>query len=556
MKLSYYLLPLLIFLSSAFGQLMDEKKEFTRADTLRGMLTPYRTCYDLEYYHVDVKVDPSEKSISGKVLIKFKALAPFFKMQIDLFENMTIDKILFENKELKFNREFNAVFISMGRKIESGSKNEMEITYHGQPRGAKFPPWDGGVVWNHDSEGNPWVMVTTQGTGASTWFPCKDHQSDEPDSVLISITVPPGLIDVSNGRLRSVENLPDNRRKYNWFVSYPINNYNITFNIGKYEHFSDFYNGVEGEITLDYYVMPENLEKAKEHFQQVKSMFTCFEKYFGPYPFTRDGYKLVESSHWGMEHQTAVAYGNRYKTGQLGHAASKEGLLFDFIIIHETAHEWWGNSITSKDIADMWIHESFAVYAEALYVECIAGYKSALNYLQGIKQAVKNDKPIIGPYNVNQEGSGDMYPKGALMLNTLRHVVNDDKLWFDAIRNIMKKFSYQTITTEEIVNEFNNQLGDDYTYLFDQYLRYKDIPSLEVILEYYPDKTLCRYRWLTDVPDFNMPVLIDISPDKFMRIKPTGMWSSIEITKTDAENFKVAEDKFFVNTIVRTNYYE
>ncbi len=551
-----YSIILLIFIVTSNAQLDDNKTEFTKADTLRGMLTPLRTCYDLNYYHIDVRVNPEEKSINGKVKIAFTALAPFFKMQLDLFDNMKIEKILFEGRELKYTREFNAVFISMGGKIESGSKNEIDIYYHGKPKEAKLPPWDGGVVWNHDADGNPWVMVTTQGTGASTWFPCKDHQADEPDSVLISIAVPPDLMDVSNGRLRNIEKLDDGWEKYNWFVSYPINNYNITFNIGNYKHFCDEYSGINGTLSLDYYVMPESLEKAKTHFEEVKTMLHCFENYFGPYPFPRDGYKLIESSHWGMEHQSAVAYGNRYKKGQLGHASSKEGLLFDFIIIHETAHEWWGNSVTSKDIADMWIHESFAVYAEALYIECISGYEASLRYLHGVAQAVKNDKPIIGPYNVNQEGSGDMYPKGALMLNTLRHVVNNDSLWFRTIRNLAETFRYKTTTTEEFVRAFNLELGSGYTYIFDQFLRYKDIPTLEIILENFPNKILCRYRWESDVSEFKMPILITTSPENFEFIEPSGMWQTIELKNITPENFSVALNKFYVHVNIKTNYYQ
>jgi aminopeptidase N len=329
--------------------------------------------------------------------------------------------------------------------------------------------------------------------------------------MLMSITVPDSLQDVSNGRLRRVEKLPGGWTRYDWFVSYPINTYNVTVNIGKYAHFSDVYTSGGDRLTLDYYVLPENLEKAKEQFKVVKPMMEAFEKYFGPYPFRRDGYKLVECPHNGMEHQSAVAYGNRYLGGYVGRGTSEVGMKFDFIIVHESAHEWWGNSVTSKDIADMWIHESFGAYAEALFVEHVYGYREALNYINGKKQNVRNDAPIIGVYNVHRRGSGDMYDKGQLVLNTLRSVINNDSLWFDIVKSIAQKFKYQTITAEDVFNLINQKAGQDYSCFFNQYFRGTAIPTLEVFLTKRGESLTARYRWKAEVQDFKMPIKVTVA---------------------------------------------
>ncbi len=277
-------------------------------------------------------------------------------------------------------------------KALKGTRHALTVYYSGKPIVARRPPWDGGFTWDHDAQGNPWVVVTCEGTGASLWWPNKDHQSDEPDNMTISVTVPPGSEDISNGRLRRGPCCPDGWIRYDWFVSYPINNYCVTVNVGKYAHFSDVYKGEDGPVTLDYYVLPPNFEKAKKQFQQVKTMMAVYEKYFGKYPFYRDGYKLVECPHTGMEHQSCVAYGNRYLGGYRGRAPSADGLKFDFIIIHESAHEWWGNSVTAKDVADMWIHESFGAYAESLYVEDQFGRAAALKYING-KKSKRTQRP-------------------------------------------------------------------------------------------------------------------------------------------------------------------
>ena len=531
---------------------------FTKADSLRGYLSPLRTCFDVTYYHLDVAVNPSDSSIKGSNTIRFKVVNPFKEMQIDLFANMKVDKIEFEDgTPLNYSREFGAVFIYLPKELEKSTTHQIIFYYSGKPQVAVNPPWDGGFIWNKQKEGNPWVMITCQGTGASLWFPNKDHQSDEPDSMLLSVTVPKGLEDISNGRLRSKIGLADGQTQYNWFISYPINNYDVTINIGKYSHFSDVYIGSDGsKLTLDYYVLPENLQKAKKQFEQVKTMLACYEKYFGKYPFYRDGYKLIESSHNGMEHQTAVAYGNHYQEGYEGRASSAVGLKFDFIIIHESAHEWWGNSITSKDLADMWIHESFGAYAEALYVEYNWGHKAALEYINAKKQNVRNDKPIIGPYNVNQEGAGDMYDKGQLVLNTLRDVINDDTLWFSILKGIQKKYAYKTVDADDITNFINERTVTNFNYFFDQYLRYPKEPEFIAFVSQKGDETAIRYKWNADVKDFKMPLKVTTTPDHFEFIYPTTKWQTLSLKNFDPKNFKVDEDKFLCNVKIYRQYID
>ncbi len=531
---------------------------FTKADSLRGFLSTLRTCYDVTYYHLSIAVDTTSHSISGSNTIVFNVVSPFSKMQVDLFANMHVDSILFEDgSALTFSREYGAVFVDMSRELSPGTSHHIIFYYSGKPQVAINPPWDGGFVWKRDKQGNPWIMVTCQGTGASLWWPNKDHQSDEPDSMLLSVTVPNSLEDISNGRLRSKLYLPGGMTQYNWYISYPINNYDVTINIGRYSHFSDIYRSRDGsKLTLDYYVMPENLNEAKTHFREVETMLACYEKYFGKYPFYRDGYKLIESSHNGMEHQSAVAYGNHYRLGYEGRASSAVGLRFDFIIIHESAHEWWGNSMTSKDIADMWIHESFGAYAEALYVEYNWGHKAALEYINAKKQNVRNDKPIIGPYNVNQEGSGDMYDKGQLVLNTLRDVINNDPLWFSILKGLQEKFACKTVDADDITNYINERTATNYDYFFDQYLRYPDLPEFTAIATKKGNETVLRYRWKADASEFQMPIRVTLSKNHFGFVHPTEHWQTIRLKNFDPRDFKVDEDRFFCKVNVLRFYID
>lgn len=527
---------------------------FTRADSLRGMLTPLRTCYDIHYYHLDVKIDTTTKSLVGSNVIAFTATQDFDRMQVDLFENFKIEKIVLDDgRPLSFEREANAVFIQMPETLRKNARHHVTVFYSGMPQIARRPPWEGGFSWQRDELGNPWLAVTCQGTGASVWWPNKDHQSDEPDSMLLSVTVPKGLMNISNGRLRAQTDLPDNWTRFDWFISYPINNYNVTLNVGKYAHWRDYY--IAGDtLTLDYYVMPYNLDKAKKQFQQVKPMMAAFEKYFGKFPFPRDGFKLVESWHLGMEHQTAVAYGNHYLQGYRGRASSPVGLKFDFIIIHETAHEWWGNSVTSEDIADMWIHESFGAYAEAVYVEELFGYEQALQYINGKKSNVQNDRPIIGVYGVHRRGSGDMYDKGQLVLNTLRHVIADDDLWWAIIKGLAEDFKHSIVTAEQIFAYINQKTGEDYGYFFEQYFKNTNIPELEITVTQHRDSVTAQYRWRAEAADFRMPVKVTTAKDKFVFIYPSNSWQTTRLEGVSPGEFRVAEDLFYIDVKLQRAY--
>lgn len=547
------LLPTLVITSLVFAQ----QVEFSRSDSLQGMLTFYRTCYDVRFYHLDVRIDPGDSTIAGSNTIQFNVVQPFDTMQIDLFKNLDIERIEFEGGGVPFAREENAVFVAFPHTMLPGEQQNIIVRFRGKPTIAGRPPWNGGFSWVRDAEGNPWVVVTCQGEGASLWWPNKDHQSDEPDSMLISVTVPPGLEDISNGRLRSKMPMNDGWTRYNWFVANPINNYDVTINIGKYAYFGDSYRSGKGDVlTLDYYVMPQNLEKAKEQFRVVKPMMACFEQHFGKYPFYEDGYKLVECPHTGMEHQSAVAYGNWYINGYRGRAPAEVGLKFDFIIVHESAHEWWGNSITAEDVADMWIHESFGAYAEAIFVECRYGRDESLRYINGKKPNIDHTAPIIGVYNVHHSGSHDMYNKGQLVLNTLRSVVDNDSLWFAILLGMGESFRHTIVTAEDVFGYINNATGKDLGYFFEQYLKRLAIPELEAIVTKQEDSVRVRYRWNADVRDFHMPVKVTVADSTYDFIYPTTSWQTSTLGDVDPQHFGVAEDLFYVNSKISWVYLD
>ena len=513
---------------------------FSRADTLRGTLSEFRSSYDISYYHLNIKLDIENKFISGSNLFKFKAVNDINRLQFDLFDNLKVERVVYQGKELPFKREFNAVFIDFPNTIKKGNTDEFTVFYSGKTIIAKRAPWDGGFSYAKDKQGKPWVAVSCQGFGASSWWPTKDHQSDEVDSMMISVSVPKGLMNVSNGRLLSTENTDPNYTRYNWFVSYPINNYNVSLNIADYVHFDDSYAGENGNLTLDYYVLKENLEKAKKQFNaNVKPMFKSFENWFGPYPFYRDGFKLIETPYLGMEHQSAVAYGNKYQNGYLGRDLSGTGLGmgWDYIIIHEAGHEWFGNNITAKDIADMWIHEGFTMYSEALFVEGRDGKNAGARYIAGVRKNIRNDQPIIGPYGVNQEGSGDMYPKGANLIHMTRTIIDNDQKWREILRGLNKEFGLKTSTTEDIVGYISRKSNKEFAKIYDQYLNYKNIPKLE----FKTQGKQTQYRWQADVKDFNMPLRIK-SDEKYTWIYPTREWKKITLKKgfkPDLENFYI-----------------
>ncbi len=539
---------------SLTSPLLVTSEEFTRADTLRGSLGPERTCFDVRFYHLDVKVDPEKHFIEGSNTITFTVKEPSDRIQLDLFPQLTVQEVLDENgQSLPVEREEYAFFVNFTSALRVGDTRKIKVNYAGPPKVALKPPWDGGVGWNQDEEGNPWVTVTCQGLGASVWWPNKDHQSDEPDSMLISITVPSALKNISNGRLRNVEKIDDHWTRYDWFVGNPINNYNVTMNIGNYTHFKEEYTRGQESLSLDYYVLPYHLKEAKRQFEQVKPMLECFESYFGPYPFPEDGYKLVESPHPGMEHQSAVAYGNYFQNGYRLRASSRVGLWFDFIIIHETAHEWFGNSITSADVADMWIHESFGAYAEAIYAECRFGYEAAMEYMRGKKYEVKLDKPVQGPYGVNQPGSGDMYPKGALMLNTLRHACGSDEKWFAMLRQMNTTFRHCIVDYTTITQFMNRTLGRDFTHVFAQYLQKTALPVFKAQIEVKGEEQILVYAWEAEVEHFDMPVTIKVGDDQWKMVYPTREPQSISLQLSDPNTFQV-DDNYYVETKLKVNY--
>ena len=535
---------LLFTVHESHAQLLKKKSLFSRADTLRGMLTPLRTCYDVNYYHLDITLNINEKRLKGSTLFKFSATEDFHRLQFDLFQNLQIEKVVYQDQLLPFTREFNAVFLNFRDTIKKGSKHEFRVYYSGEPLIARNAPWDGGFVFSKDSNGRPWVTVASQGPGASSWWPNKDHPSDEPESMLISVTVPPGLMNVSNGTLRSVDKLENGNATYNWFVSYPINNYSVTLNIADYAHFSDIFDGLSGKLQLDYYVLKESLDKAIPHFTaEVPPMLKAFEHWFGPYPFYRDGYKLVETPYLGLENQTAIAYGNKYQKGYNGSdwSGTGLGLSWDYLVVHESGHEWFGNNITSKDVADLWIHESFTMYSEGLYVEFKAGKPAGAQYIKGLRKNIKNDSPVIGPYNVNKEGSGDMYFKGANILHTVRQVINNDEKWLKILRGLNQTFGLKTTTTEDIVGYISEISGKDLRKLFDQYLRYTEIPVLEIKKT---GKNSVQYRWKADVKDFKMPVRVKLNKStKWIMLQVTSEWQSLKANSItpDTDNFYIKE---------------
>jgi len=523
---------------SLFAQ--EEDKSYTKADYLRGSITPEREWWDLNYYHLDIEVEPDKKYISGKNTIRYKVLKSEQIMQIDLQPPMEIEKVMSDGEELSFKSSGNVHLILLDKKQKEGDFNQIEVYYSGYPKEAINAPWDGGFSWKKDANGNDFVATSCQGLGASVWWPNKDHMYDEVDSMAISVKTPKNLMDVSNGRLRSVEDNGDTKT-YHWFVNNPINNYGVNVNLGDYVHFGEKYQGEDGELDLDYYVLRDNLEKAKEQFKQTPMMMKAFEHWFGPYPFYEDGFKLVEVPYLGMEHQSSVTYGNQYQNGYLGRdlSGSGWGLKFDFIIIHEAGHEWFANSITYKDIADMWIHEGFTAYSENLYLDYHFGKEAAADYVIGTRANIRNDKPIIGRYNLNKRGSGDMYYKGANILHTLRQLIEDDEKWRLILRGMNKEFYHQTVTTEQIESYLSKESGIDLTKFFEQYLRTTMIPTLEYTLK---GKKL-KYRYTDIVEGFDMPVQIIVDGNEKW-IFPTSEWKK---EKVRGSEIKIDKD-FYIDT--------
>ncbi len=527
-------------------EVFSQKEIFTRQDTLRGSITPERAWWDLTYYHLQVKVNPADSSFTGSNLIGYQVIEPNGVMQIDLQPPMKITGITQGGTSQKFTKDGNAWFVQLSNEQKKGDINYLLVEFEGKPKISKRPPWDGGVSWGMGQDSNLFIVTANQGDGASLWWPCKDHPYDEPDSMLISVTVPDPLKNISNGRLRHLEHHPDGTNTSHWFVSNPINNYGVNINVGNYVHFGEVYKGEKGNLDLDYWVLPYNLEKAREHFKQVPQMMEAFEYWFGPYPFYEDGFKLVEVSYPGMEHQSSVTYGNGFKNGYGGRDVSKTGygMKFDFIIIHESGHEWFANSITNWDMADMWIHESFIAYSENLFVDYFWGKDASAAYCRGTRLNISNDRPIIGFYDVNNTGSGDMYAKGANMLHTLRQLIDDDQKWRQILRGLNKEFYHQTVKSEQIENYIIEHTGLDLKPFFDQYLRDTRIPTLEYALL----NGTMRYRWGNCIKGFQMKLKVHINGQVHW-LEPVQKWQNL-IPEEPIQTFEVDRDFYVAGFLI------
>lgn len=549
-KVPAVVLSILFIVSSAAAQTGATAQPPNHADLLRGEYGRYRANNDLLCYHLDVRVDPVKKFLSGKTTIRFKMLSDDNRIQLDLHEALKVDKILLieDSKlkvqtpkaplELKFERDSGAVFVDFPQTLKSGRVYEIDFYYSGSPvETGRF----GGIAFRKDPVGRPWINTACEGEGASVWWPNKDQWKDEVESMKISVSIPNDLVDVSNGKFLGKTDLGDGYSRWDWLVSYPINNYNVSLNIGKYEHFSDRL----GDLPLDFYALPEDLEKAKKQFSQARGMLEAFQHYFGEYPFKRDGYKLIEAPYSGMEHQSAVTYGNRFANGYLERDWTGVGISprFDFIIIHESGHEWFGNSITAADRSDMWIHEGWTTYLECLYVEYHYGKEDGLKYTNGYRAKVRNREPIIPQRGINATPPQDMYFKGALFINTLRSIVNDDKHWFALLRNLYQHFKYQNIMTEDLVDFFNQRTRKNLTPLFNQYLRHAAIPVLELKF----GKGQVSFRWRVDERRFAMPVKVG-DKNNWQVIEATTDWKQVK-TPLSKDEFSVATDLYFVDVI-------
>jgi aminopeptidase N len=536
---------------STNAQLLSKSKSYTHADTLRGALSEWRSCFDVLSYDLHVAMDIHKRYITGSNKIEFVNITDIKKIQIDLFEQykINLNDITANDKPLKFYRDGNAIFIEAGDILKSkkGEVNSIEIKYEGNVTVAKRAPWDGGFVFAKDSNNNDWISVACEGFGASSWWPCKDHLSDEPMSMKMSYTVPDTMIAVGNGRLIEIQKT-GSLTKFTWQVLNPINTYSVNLSIGDYIHIHDSYYSKEKkkDLDLDYWVLRNNKEKAIKQFSQVKKMLIPFEKYFGPYPFYEDGYKLIETPFLGMEHQSGIAYGNKYLNGYAGNMKFTFNIPFDYIIIHESGHEWYGNNISCADIGDMWIHESFTTYSEAVFVEHYYGRKTAEGYINSMKKGVRNEAPTQGPYGVNEEGDGDMYSKGSLMLNTFRNIVNDDKIWWGLIKKMnTEDFRNKTISYTDMLKFFNQNTSVKWDRIFEQYIQKSNIPELKYSVKSNGNIHTISAQWKADVPNFEMPIVIKRSKNKYENVLINSSNPTEIIFKGKLKNMMIDEDKIY-----------
>lgn len=512
---------------ASFAQLNTQSKTYTLKDTLRGTLGAERSWWDVQHYAIYVEPDYANKTIKGKVDIRFKVKSSGNVMQIDLQEPMELEKAYLGDHALPYSRKGNAFFVTLDKNLAVGSDALLALKFSGKVQEAIRPPWDGGWIFSKDKLGRPWMSVACQGLGASVWFPCKDHQSDEPDlGATLKIQVADTLVAVGNGRLKAKHAYEQGKTTWEWGVKNPINNYNIIPYIGKYVEFKETYEGEKGKLDCNYWVLDYNLEKAKKQFSQVKPMLQAFEHWFGPYPFYEDGYKLVESPHLGMEHQSAVAYGNGYQNGYRGRdlSGSGWGLKWDFIIVHESGHEWFGNNITTNDLADMWVHEGFTNYSETIFTTYHHGREAGNAYVQGTRKLIQNDIPIIGKYGVNEEGSGDMYYKGGNLIHYIRQLFDNDDQFRLALREMNQQFYHKTINSSDVEKFWSEKTRRNLTPFFNQYLRSTKIPTLEIR----KNNKKMQYRWTDCNLDFDAPVGVIIDGKIYQKIEPTTEWKSLK----------------------------
>jgi aminopeptidase N len=521
----------------------QDTTRYTRADTLRGSNTPERAWWDVTFYDLHVRVSPADSSIAGSNGITYRVLEAARDLQIDLQVPLEVDSMVQDRRRLSYRRDGNAVLVRLATRQRAGDSKTITVYYHGQPRAAVRPPWDGGFSWSRDSLGGRWIATSNEGLGASVWWPNKDYLADEPDSQRIAITVPDSLVNVSNGRLRGTTRHDDGTTTFEWFVTAPINNYNVVVNAGRYAHFGDTLSGEAGRLTLDFWPLEYHLDAARRQFKQVAPMLGCFEHWFGPYPWYADGYKLIEAPHLGMEHQSGVAYGNHFLQGYLGRDLSGTGLglQWDFIIVHESAHEWWGNSLSAQDHADMWLHESFANYAEGIYTECQLGKTAGAAYVIGTRRGIRNDRPIVPAYGVNAQGSGDMYPKGGNMLHTIRQIVDDDTRWRGILRGLNQTFRHQTVTGRQVQDYISREAGVNLSRVFAQYLTTTMIPELQ----YRVEGAALSYRWANVVEGFDMPVRVNVPGLGTLVLHPTEAWQTMPVTSPNAAEL-VADENYYV----------
>ncbi len=532
MKKSILVLAFMVAIIAANAQ-------YTRSDSLRGSITPEREWWDLKYYHLDIKVEPERKYISGSVRVVYDVKEPYDVMQIDLQKPLEITEVEDQDgNKLTVRSEGNAHFIQLKDALAEGEMGEIIVRYEGNPKVAIRPPWDGGITWTMDGNGNHFIASSCQGLGASAWWPCKDHPADEVDSMLISVEVPEELTNVSNGRLTDVQrDRKSGTRTFNWFVNNPINAYGVNINIGDYVSWKEKYEGENGMLDITYWALKEDEKRAREQWKQVPGMLDAFEHWFGPYPFYEDGYQLVQAPYLGMEHQSSITYGNEFENGYLGYDLSQTGwgLKFDYIIIHESGHEWFANNITYNDAAHMWIHESFTTYSEALYVEYHFGKEAGQEYVRGLRNSIGNRGVILGDPGVNKEGV-DIYSKGANILNTIRQVVNDDDTWRSVLRGLGEEFYHKTVSTDQIVDYISFKTNMDLGPVFDFYLMNPSIP----VFEYFFREGAIYYRWNGTDPGFNMPIDV-IMKGEPIRLYPASDWNR---TETKGEELEVDPDYY------------